>query len=71
VAAGDQEVAAVSREQATSVSQINSALTQVDEVTQRNAASAEELAATAEAPSSGCRGNSLSRFSAVAHSEDK
>jgi methyl-accepting chemotaxis protein len=43
-----QEVAATSREQATGVSQINRAVTQVDEVTQRNAAAAEELASTAD-----------------------
>jgi methyl-accepting chemotaxis protein len=43
-----QEVSVASREQAASVAQINAALTQVDEVTQRNAASAEELAATSE-----------------------
>jgi methyl-accepting chemotaxis protein len=43
-----QEVAIASREQAASVSQINRAVSLVDEVTQRNAASAEELASTAE-----------------------
>jgi methyl-accepting chemotaxis protein len=43
-----QEVAAASREQATGVSQISSAMTQVDQVTQRNASSSEELSATAQ-----------------------
>jgi methyl-accepting chemotaxis protein len=43
-----QEVAAASREQASGVSQINSAMTQVDQVTQRTASAAEELASTAE-----------------------
>ena len=43
-----QDVAAASNEQATGVAQINRALTQVDQVTQRNATAAEELAATAE-----------------------
>jgi methyl-accepting chemotaxis protein len=41
-------VAAASREQATAVHQINRAMGQVDQVTQRNASSAEELASTAE-----------------------
>jgi methyl-accepting chemotaxis protein len=43
-----QEVAAASNEQASGVTQINKAMTQVDQVTQRNAAGAEELASTAE-----------------------
>jgi methyl-accepting chemotaxis protein len=43
-----QEVAATSREQALGVAQINKAMGQVDEVTQRNAAAAEELSSTAE-----------------------
>jgi len=43
-----QEVAAASQEQSSGVAQINTAMTQVDEVTQRNASSAEELASTAE-----------------------
>jgi methyl-accepting chemotaxis protein len=43
-----QEVAVASREQAAGVAQINRAVSQVDEVTQRNAAGAEELASTAE-----------------------
>jgi len=47
-----QEVAAASGEQASGVSQINKAMTAVDQVTQRNASAAEELASTAEEMSS-------------------
>jgi methyl-accepting chemotaxis protein len=47
-----QEVAAASREQASGVTQINRAMGQMDQVTQRNASAAEELAATAEELSS-------------------
>jgi len=43
-----QRVAAASREQSSGVTQINRALSQVDEVTQRNATAAEELASTAD-----------------------
>ncbi len=43
-----QEVAAASREQAAGVGQVNKAVLQVDQVTQRNAAAAEEFASTAE-----------------------
>jgi methyl-accepting chemotaxis protein len=43
-----QEVAAASREQKAGVDQINRAMSRVDEVTQRNAAGAEEMASTAE-----------------------
>ena len=43
-----QEVAAASGEQASGISQINRALTSVDQVTQRAASAAEELASTAE-----------------------
>jgi methyl-accepting chemotaxis protein len=43
-----QEVATASREQASGVSQVNRAMGQVDQVTQRNAAAAEELSSTAE-----------------------
>ncbi len=43
-----KEVAAASREQASGVNQINKAMSQVDQVTQRNASSAEELSSTAE-----------------------
>jgi methyl-accepting chemotaxis protein len=41
-------VAAASAEQSSGVGQINKAMTQVDQVTQRNASAAEELASTAE-----------------------
>lgn len=47
-----QEVAAASREQSSGVMQINQAMGQVDQVTQRNAAAAEELSSTAEEMSS-------------------
>jgi methyl-accepting chemotaxis protein len=43
-----QEVTAASSEQASGVTQINRALAQVDQVTQRNASAAEELSSTAE-----------------------
>ena len=43
-----QDVAAASREQGDSVGQINRAMGQVDQVTQRNASAGEELASTAE-----------------------
>jgi methyl-accepting chemotaxis protein len=43
-----QEVAAASREQAAGVGQVNKAMLQVDQVTQRNAAASEEFASTAE-----------------------
>ena len=43
-----QEVAASSREQSSGVRQVNLAMGQVDQVTQRNASAAEELASTAE-----------------------
>jgi methyl-accepting chemotaxis protein len=43
-----QEVAAASQEQSTGVTQINKAMAMVDQVTQRNASAAEELASTAE-----------------------
>lgn len=43
-----QEVSAASAEQATGVSQVNRAMSQVDHITQRNASAAEELSATAE-----------------------
>ncbi|MBI4862626.1 MAG: methyl-accepting chemotaxis protein [Candidatus Riflebacteria bacterium] len=46
------DVAAASSEQASGVNQINNALAQVDQVTQRNASSSEELASTAEEMSS-------------------
>ncbi len=43
-----QEVTAASREQSGGVAQINKAMAQVDQVTQRNASAAEELSSTAE-----------------------
>jgi methyl-accepting chemotaxis protein len=43
-----QEVTAASREQSSGVNQINRAMSQMDQVTQRNASSAEELSSTAE-----------------------
>ena len=43
-----QQVAAVSRGQASGVVQMNRAMVQVDQVTQRNASAAEELSSTAE-----------------------
>ena len=43
-----QEVATASREQAAGVAQVTNAITQMDQVTQRNAAAAEELSGTAE-----------------------
>lgn len=43
-----QEITAASEEQSTGTSQINSAMVQLNQVTQQNAASSEELAATAE-----------------------
>jgi len=43
-----QEVSSASREQSSGVNQINKAMMQVDQVTQTNASSAEELASTAE-----------------------
>jgi methyl-accepting chemotaxis protein len=47
-----QEVTATSAEQASGVAQINKAMAQVDQVTQRNAAGAEELSSTSEEMSS-------------------
>ena len=43
-----QEVTTASREQSAGVAQVNKAMNQVDQVTQRNAAAAEELSSTAE-----------------------
>ena len=43
-----QEVATASREQAAGVSQVNKAMNQMDQVTQRNAVAAEELSSTAD-----------------------
>ena len=47
-----REVVTASGEQASGVSQINRAMSQLDHVTQRNAAAAEELSSTAEEMSS-------------------
>jgi len=47
-----QEVAAASSEQSSGVAQINQAMASVDQITQRNASSAEELAAMSEQMSS-------------------
>lgn len=47
-----QEVAAASGEQSAGIRQVNRAMGQVDQVTQRNASSAEELSSTAEEMSS-------------------
>jgi len=43
-----QEIAAASQEQSSSVGQINTSMTQLNQLTQQNASSSEELAATAE-----------------------
>ncbi|WP_446809533.1 HAMP domain-containing methyl-accepting chemotaxis protein [Methylomonas sp. 2BW1-5-20] len=43
-----QEIAAASQEQSSGVSQINTAMNQMNQITQQNAAASEELAATAE-----------------------
>jgi methyl-accepting chemotaxis protein len=43
-----QEVAAASQEQAAGVAQINKAMNQVDQITQRNASAAQELSSTSE-----------------------
>ena len=51
-----QEVAAASAEQSSGVTQMNKAMGQVDQVTQRNASAAEELASTAEEMSSQAEG---------------
>ena len=47
-----QEIAAASSEQSSGVGQINTAMTQLNQITQQNASSSEELAATAEEMSS-------------------
>lgn len=47
-----QEISAASEEQASGVSQINTAMVQLNQITQQNASSSEELAATAEEMSS-------------------
>lgn len=47
-----QEISAASEEQASGVAQINTAMTQLNQITQQNASSSEELAATSEEMSS-------------------
>jgi methyl-accepting chemotaxis protein len=47
-----QEITAASEEQSSGVAQINTAMTQLNQITQQNASSSEELAATAEEMSS-------------------
>lgn len=51
-----QEVSAASREQGAGVTQVNQAITQVDQVTQKNAAAAEELTSMAGQLASQARG---------------
>ncbi|HEU4559298.1 MAG TPA: methyl-accepting chemotaxis protein [Longimicrobium sp.] len=60
-----QEVAAASAEQAAGVTQINRAVAQMDQVTQRSASSAEELASTAEELSS--QAGALQQLTAFFH----
>jgi methyl-accepting chemotaxis protein len=43
-----QEIAAASEEQSSSVGQVNTAMVQLNQLTQQNASSSEELAATSE-----------------------
>jgi len=65
-----QEVVAASGEQATGVGQMNRAMMQVDQVTQRNASAAEELASTAEELSSQAETlQQLMSFFRVGHDE--
>ena len=47
-----QEISASSAEQASGVGQVNSAMSQMDQITQQNASASEELAATSEEMSS-------------------
>jgi methyl-accepting chemotaxis protein len=63
-----QEVAAASLEQASGVAQVNKAMTQVDQVTQRNAAAAEEFASTAEEMAT--QADNLQQLVAFFRSED-
>jgi methyl-accepting chemotaxis protein len=65
------EVAAASSEQASGVAQMNRAMSQLDQVTQRNAAAAEELSSTAEEMNSqaGTLHDAISFFT-VAESDD-
>jgi methyl-accepting chemotaxis protein len=62
------EVAAASAEQSSGVGQINNAMAQVDQVTQRNASAAEQLASTAEEMASQAEAlQQLVAFFRVAH----
>ncbi len=63
-----QEVASASREQATGVNQMNKAMIQVDQVTQRNASAAEEMSSTAEEMSS--QSEALMQLMAFFHTEE-
>jgi len=64
-----EEIAAASNEQALGISQVNKGLNQIDHVTQRNTANAEESAAASEELSGQAAGvqNLLTRFRIAAH----
>lgn len=66
-----QEISAASEEQASGVGQINSAMTQLNQITQQNASSSEELAATSEEMSSQAEQlqQAMSFFTVDAHGE--
>jgi methyl-accepting chemotaxis protein len=64
-----QEVSAASQEQAGGIGQISKAMSQVDQVTQRNASASEELASTAEEMSS--QADSLQQLVAYFHVGDE
>jgi len=64
-----QEIAAASREQATGVSQVNSAMAQVDQAVQENAAAAQELSATAQEVTN--QADQLNRVMAFFHLDDQ
>ena len=67
-----QEVVAASGEQSTGVAQMNRAMLQVDQVTQRNASAAEELASTAEELSAQAETlQQLMAFFKVGHGEER
>lgn len=63
-----QEVAAASEEQASGVNQINGAMSQVDQVAQRNASAAEELSGTSQEMAS--QAEALDRLMALFQLED-
>ena len=67
-----QEITAASQEQTIGVEQVNTAMSQLSQITQQNASSSEELAATAE-EMSGQAGNlqDLMAFFTLAGSQDK